>query len=403
MNSVEQDALISRILLSWTTEIPPRMRQRYREHRHKAFLSLIEKRSSLLVLAFVALLSFTLLFHGSQMSGHDLWVFLSLESIVVLALGGGLYTAHSKLAQSTDFSDWVSCLFGGVAALKVATALLVVSKPLAQNETYMVFLTLLVGVLGLQLSRQQARIGIALGALGFLVAPWGQANATELWHLVGQYTLTGVVCLFIAILKEDNDRAAFLQSCQLDVEQHRAALLAEQLSHLANQDILTKLSNRRYFEERLRDEWIRCAYKEQELSLLMLDVDHFKAFNAAHGNAAGDQCLFRIAEQLRCLMNKPSDLPARYSGNEFVVLLPDTDVVQAYQLATKLLMAVEQERILHKASPLCGHVTLSIGVASCRPRFKRSPDMILEMADQAVDSAKRKGRGCVSLSSLVLP
>jgi len=403
MNPVKQDALISRVLLSWTTEIPPQMRQRYREHRHQAFLALIEKRSPLLMLAFVVLLSFTLLFHFNQMNGHDLWVFLTLESIVALAVVGGLRAAHSTLAKSLQFSDWVAWLFGGVAALKVATALLVVSKPLAQNETYMVFLTLLVGILGLQMSRQQARIGIAFGALGFLVAPWGQANATELWQLLGQYLLTGAVCLFIAILKEDNDRAAFLQSCQLDVEQHRAAKLAKQLSHLANQDTLTKLCNRRYFEERLRDEWIRRAYKEQEMSLLMLDVDHFKAFNAAHGHAAGDLCLFRIAEHLRSLMNKPSYLPARYSGNEFVMLLPDTDVVQAYQLATKLMLAVEQECILHKASPLCDHVTLSIGVASCRPSFKRSPDIILEMADQAVDAAKRKGRGCVSLSGLALP
>lgn len=403
MQHLNFDVLNPRTYLPWTAEIPSELQPSYREHRHQEFLKLVEKRSALLVLAFVALLGFTLCFYGEHLHGHDLRMFVVIESLVAMLLVGGLYAAHTRLAAHMTFSDALPWMVGSVAALKVGTVLMVVSKPLAQNEAYMVFLTLLVCVLGMQLSRQQARVAVALGALGFMVTPWGHAEPAQWWLLLGQYALTACVCLFIAILKEDRDRLAFLQAHQLDVAQRRTKFLADQLSSLANLDDLTRLCNRRYFEERLRDEWVRRAYKEQDISLLKLEVDHFKAFNAAHGHMAGDQCLQRLAEQLRQLAGQPTDLGARYAGNEFVVLLPDTDVVQAYQLATRLLVSIESARIPHDASPLCDHVTLSIGVASCRPSFKHSPDTLLDMAEHAVESARRKGRGCVSLSSLGLP
>jgi diguanylate cyclase (GGDEF)-like protein len=403
MHHSKFDVLNPRSFLPWTAEIPAELQAAYREHRHQEFLKLVETRSALLVLAFVALLGFTLFFYGEHLHGPDLRMFVVLESLVAILLVGGLYAAHTRLAARTGFSDAMPWMVGSVAAMKVVTVLMMVSKPLAQNEAYMVFLTLLVCVLGMQLSRQQARVAVALGALGFLATPWGHVNAAEWWHLMGQYALTACVCLFIAVLKEDRDRLAFLQAHQLDVEQRRAQFLADQLSSLANQDDLTRLCNRRYFEERLRDEWVRRAYKEQDMSLLKLEVDHFKALNAAHGHTAGDQCLQRLAELLRQVAGQPADLAARYAGNEFVVLLPDTEVVQAFQLATRLQVAMEKARIQHDASPLCDYVTLSIGVASCRPCFKRSPDTLLSMAEHAVDSARRKGRGCVSLSNLGLP
>lgn len=403
MKRFKTDLLNPARLMPWTVEIPDDLQARYATHRHEAFLKLIEARSALLVLAFVALLGFTLFFYRSELHGPDLVTFVMLESVVALVVFGGLAAAHSNLARHQAFSVCMPWLIGMVAALKVATALMVVSEPLSKNEAYMVFLTLLVCVIGMQLSRRQSRVAIGLGAVGFVVLPWANADPLASWHLMGQYLLTGAVCLFIAILKEDLDRMAFLQSCQLDAEQRRTRHLADQLANLANQDHLTRLCNRRHFEERLRDEWIRRAYKEQDMSLLMLEVDHFKALNAEHGRAAGDQCLYRVAEQLRQLTDKQTDLPARYADCGFALLLPDADVVQAYQLANRLLTAIERERIEHLASPVCGHVTLSIGVAACRPSFKLQPDVLVSMAEEAMDSARRKGRGCVSLSNLGLP
>lgn len=183
-----------------------------------------------------------------------------------------------------------------------------------------------------------------------------------------------------------------------DLEQtnDRLAAAIETLRRISTQDGLTAVSNRRHFDEMLAVEWRRAARSESPLSLLLLDIDHFKAFNDEAGHQAGDDCLRRVAQALRENLQRASDLVARYGGEEFAVLLPDTDAVHARRVAELIRERIESLAIVHPASPL-GRVTASIGVASVIPsRENDEAAAFVGSADAALYDAKRHGRNRVS-------
>ena len=163
------------------------------------------------------------------------------------------------------------------------------------------------------------------------------------------------------------------------------------LQKLLSTDALTGIANRRHFDQVLRDEWRRCARAGVPLSLLMIDVDCFKAYNDRLGHLQGDDCLRRIAALLTPAGRRPGDLMARYGGEEFVCLLPDTDTDGAVSVAERLRVDVQQAQIAHPASPLGPRVTISIGVASAKPPAE-SVEVLLELADRALYVAKEEGR-----------
>lgn len=144
----------------------------------------------------------------------------------------------------------------------------------------------------------------------------------------------------------------------------RIMMLTEALQHEARTDALTGLANRRYFDEVLLQEWRRANRAGGALSLLIMDIDHFKRFNDRYGHPAGDDCLRRIAEGFRSLVRRPADMLARYGGEEFAMLLPDTDREGACHVARQLVERTRALAINHKSSPSGRHVTVSVG-ASC--------------------------------------
>ncbi|MFW3896176.1 sensor domain-containing diguanylate cyclase [Pseudomonas putida] len=175
------------------------------------------------------------------------------------------------------------------------------------------------------------------------------------------------------------------------------AQLAEanaRLQALASEDFLTGLPNRRRFDEALLQEKARARREGRPLSLLMVDVDHFKVFNDHYGHQAGDECLRRIAVLLGQSLQRPGDQVCRYGGEEFAVILPDTDVHGARSVARDLCRQVFDAHLEHLASPL-QRVTLSIGSASHDPDH---PDnsvalgALLRVADLALYRAKQGGR-----------
>jgi diguanylate cyclase (GGDEF)-like protein len=172
------------------------------------------------------------------------------------------------------------------------------------------------------------------------------------------------------------------------------------LEELATQDELTGIPNRRAFNERLDMEWRRAIRRGSVLSLLFLDIDALAPFNSRYGNAEGDGCLILIAQCLKEVSRRPTDLVARFDGGGFVVLLAECELAEAIVYAELLRARVAGLRIPHALSPIGDHITVSVGVSTGRPRAGQSADEFLRAAGKALDAAKEQGRNRVSFEPL---
>jgi len=170
------------------------------------------------------------------------------------------------------------------------------------------------------------------------------------------------------------------------------------LRELSLRDALTGVANRRRFDEALLAEWRRSARERQPLSLVMADIDHFKEFNDSYGHLAGDGCLKAVATALQDGVHRPHDLLARFGGEEFAVLLPNTDAAGAQLLAEELRRRVEVLNIAHERSSVATVVSLSLGIKTLVPDEKSSITELLQGADAALYSAKQRGRNQVGVA-----
>lgn len=168
--------------------------------------------------------------------------------------------------------------------------------------------------------------------------------------------------------------------------------LAARLHELSRRDALTDLYNRRAFEEEFDRAWRRSLRKQQALSLLMVDIDHFKQYNDYYGHPAGDVCLVSVARILQKVVGREGDMVARLGGEEFALLLSDTDQVGARVVAEKLQDMLAEADLAHARSDTSSRVTLSVGVATCIPRRGLDVLMLMEAADKALYLAKQGGR-----------
>jgi diguanylate cyclase (GGDEF) domain len=166
------------------------------------------------------------------------------------------------------------------------------------------------------------------------------------------------------------------------------------LTTLAGEDKLTGIPNRRHFDERLDREWRRAARMRVPLSLILIDVDHFKKFNDRYGHRAGDECLMQVAQVLDGSVRHPGDLVARYGGEEFVVLLFHMTRDDAYAAAERLRLAVAQLALRHEDSA-DGQVSISLGGATQVPDGTGAAADLVQAADQALYEAKESGRNRV--------
>ena len=167
------------------------------------------------------------------------------------------------------------------------------------------------------------------------------------------------------------------------------------LTEIAFVDGLTQIPNRRRYDEFLDTEWRRAIRRETCLSMVLMDIDHFKQYNDTYGHLEGDRCLQEVAAALEKSLMRPADLAARYGGEEFACLLPETDMAGAMHLAEKLRDAVEQLKLPHKSSLTAEHVTISVGVASVIATAERASDDLFKLADKALYSSKETGRNKV--------
>jgi diguanylate cyclase (GGDEF)-like protein len=189
-------------------------------------------------------------------------------------------------------------------------------------------------------------------------------------------------------------RAFNAMAAQLGERERELVATNDRLTVMASIDMLSGLANRRGFQSRLDFEWMKAHQHDAELSLLMIDVDHFKLYNDTYGHPEGDACLTKLGETLAGLAADTMGFAGRYGGEEFCLLLPNTDSARAREIGEQVRKAIWDQAMPHATS---AHkiVTVSVGVACTRPNDTQQPGDLIEAADAALYAAKHRGRNAV--------
>ena len=172
--------------------------------------------------------------------------------------------------------------------------------------------------------------------------------------------------------------------------------LMDKLQIMSAVDVLTGIPNRRRFNEYMDQEWRRGQRNKYPLSLLMIDIDHFKKYNDTYGHQKGDACLRIVAQEIQQHPRRPSDMVARYGGEEFSIILPDTPLAAALSLADRIRSGVEGLDLEHLGTDTFGHITVSIGVATKVPEDDHTMLSFIETADENLYTSKRGGRNRIT-------
>ncbi len=188
---------------------------------------------------------------------------------------------------------------------------------------------------------------------------------------------------------------------KLQVSNQKLKKATKKLKYLATVDELTQVYNRRYFNDYLEQEWRRLVRGRGDISLILCDIDYFKLYNDYYHHQAGDECLYQVAHCLKNFVRRSTDVVARFGGEEFVIILSNTNRFGAKKVAEKLCQAVESLKIPHYHSQCSPYVTMSLGVATTIPTSQGSPERLIEAADKALYQAKLKGRNCFSLAEFI--
>jgi diguanylate cyclase (GGDEF)-like protein len=266
----------------------------------------------------------------------------------------------------------------------VASAIGVANRSVGGHPDPFYFLTtysIALFFLGGQLFREAL---LATGAMviahGATLAYVGEPPESIVYYVV-VLTITSAVGAFVYRGVERQLRTSFLER----------GLMGE----MAARDGLTGLKNRGAFDDYFPRMWQQALRDRRSLALLLIDVDHFKAYNDRYGHQAGDQTLRRVAQVVQGFARRPLDIAARYGGEEFVLALFDLSADHVRDMADQLRKSVHALNITHEDSATALFVTASIGVAIVGPKMGRSPEGAVQIADEALYSAKRSGRNCV--------
>jgi len=233
-----------------------------------------------------------------------------------------------------------------------------------------------------------------LTSVGFnLLILWWRPQSVEVVASYNAYFTCGAFMALAAnYYMEMSIRREFVQQKMIRLERNQLKDLNAQLQRMATIDPLTGLNNRRQMENNLEAEWRRADRNKTSLSLLMVDIDAFKKYNDGYGHQAGDACLEKVARCIADSFKRSADSVARYGGEEFIVILPDTESEQAAQLALTLCQNVQNLGIKHDYSDSAPEVTLSVGVATCKPTIDQNWEALVGWADEALYEAKETGR-----------
>jgi len=197
------------------------------------------------------------------------------------------------------------------------------------------------------------------------------------------------------VLQTERDAAFFaLREMKKKLEKSN-----RQLHSMSMQDGLTGISNRRHFDETLEEELKTAGNTKSPLSLILIDIDHFKLYNDSYGHQAGDECLINVAKTIAKQCKNAEDLAARYGGEEFVILLPSTAEKDAFAVADRVRKAIEKLNIEHNDSSTAKHVSISLGIGTMVADENLDAKALIERSDAALYKAKENGRNQTVMAS----
>ncbi|OZG69741.1 hypothetical protein BTA51_29395 [Hahella sp. CCB-MM4] len=210
---------------------------------------------------------------------------------------------------------------------------------------------------------------------------------------------TVYVNLMLSVIRGNENEAIGLSATIRDITEQKIAQkvlddMRRNLERMSYEDGLTGVANRRMFDVTLEKEWRRMRRNRLPLSLILIDIDYFKAYNDLYGHQKGDKCLKLVAQALMGCVSRSSDLVARYGGEEFAILLPDIELDEAKEIAARCCLEVRELNLLHEASKAERHITISAGLTCVVPNEERYKDFV-SMADRLLYQAKKMGRNRV--------
>ncbi|MBI5926944.1 MAG: GGDEF domain-containing protein [Aquabacterium sp.] len=233
-----------------------------------------------------------------------------------------------------------------------------------------------------------------------LTCVWARADRVNPYDVfdVPLALLVGIIAVYTLAMNyrfELEERRRFVWQLRAQALHQELSASQARLDDLSRRDPLTGVPNRRHVDAYLRQQWGRLGAADEHLALLLMDVDHFKAYNDRYGHPAGDQCLKHVAQVLQQSVPEEQGCVARWGGEEFIVVLPGARLPAAMKTAQSLCAAVRELGLRHEGSPTCGSVSISVGVAVIRPALASSSDSIdslIAQADAALYRAKAGGR-----------
>jgi diguanylate cyclase (GGDEF)-like protein/PAS domain S-box-containing protein len=204
----------------------------------------------------------------------------------------------------------------------------------------------------------------------------------------------------VHVVRKENSDVDSLIGFMFDISERKRteeqlAALRRELEELSFKDGLTGVANRRRFDIVMETEWNNACRAKQPISLLMLDIDCFKQYNDHYGHLEGDQCLKRVAKLLTLAATRPRDFVARFGGEEFILLLPDTNESGAYKIASRCRDLIAGEHIPHINSDVSKYLTASIGLCTVTPQCGDEVKAFIEMTDKRMYQAKQRGRNTI--------
>ena len=336
----------------------------------------------LFIVAFAVIDFFGHVAYKSKQEHYDapgFWyvLFLVSTSIISAAWGiGGLYLITQLPLSYQMFIVVIMAVIAGAALPAVSTRVL----PLILFVTW----NLAPIAVWLLLSEETVHVLTAT-----LLIPYGCALCFGGWQLNKQLVEA------LRYRFENEDLASSLKGANA-----RLQSVNQELTQLSATDPLTQVANRRYFEERLEKEWKRLVREQGEISVIMIDVDHFKLFNDSLGHQQGDNCLTRVALCIRDSLRRPADMVARYGGEEFIVLLPNTTREGAVRVGEMIRENIINLEIAHPSSETMDCVTVSVGISYCQPDENTVKRSLIAKADEALYQSKEAGRNKVTVKVL---
>jgi diguanylate cyclase (GGDEF)-like protein len=298
---------------------------------------------------------------------------------------------------SVGVIEGVILLRSVLTAVCLAYLLSISHNPLSQYY-HVGLVVIVVYVNTIQRLRFWYAVAFSLIVLGISIAQALMLPAFEprlTWPITLLLAVTVAFTLMPVYALERDERRRYLLTRRRAHLLDDLAEVQQRLQALSSTDALTGLSNRRHLRERLEQVWRRAQHERSEMSILMLDVDHFKAYNDRYGHPAGDRCLASVAGAVADCVRGPADIAARFGGEEFIVVLPGTGGAGAQRVAERILQAVQSLAIPHEATTAAGVVSVSIGVAACRAGPDRNEAFLIASADSALYLAKQAGRNRV--------